>query len=398
MRRSCVRATARCNNRGMPPSEESKPGYNSDWLVPPDEQQGLRRYVTTLRERIWLIVAVTALTTIVFDRVCRRLDEDLRGGSDAPGHPGIRSGSRGPRADQRFLGSDARRLHRIPTCHDHLRSPSGSRRSSARAGTRPRSSVRSPQNRLRRATSSPSPPRVPILTRQQRWRTHLPRRRSRTAPSSCIGRSKRELPGLEKAQEQNPTLASAAQVAAYQQLLAGSDPTIRVETEAEVPTTPVSPRPVLSVAAGILAGLILGITAAFAFQVLDPRLRREEQLRTMFRVPIIGRVPKEPHGSSDKALSPRNLSPATAEAYRTLRGTVSASSRAGTGNVLLVTGSSPSEGKTSTAINLAASLSATGRRVILIEADLRRPAIGRSLGIAPHRGVVGVADREHDAG
>ncbi len=143
-------------------------------------------------------------------------------------------------------------------------------------------------------------------------------------------------------------------------------------------------------AAGILAGLVLGVTAAFAFQALDPRLRREEQLRHHFRIPIIGRVPREARGSSDMPLSPRLISPATAEAYRTLRGTVSASSRRPGGEVLLVTGSSPSEGKTTTAINLAASLSETGRRVILIEANLHRPAISRSLGVVPKRGVVGV--------
>ena len=139
-----------------------------------------------------------------------------------------------------------------------------------------------------------------------------------------------------------------------------------------------------------MAGLVLGIAAAFAFQVLDPRLRREEQLRHLFRIPIIGRVPREPHRPGDRPLGPRGISPAVAEAYRTLRGTVLANSKRRGGKLLLVTGSSPSEGKTTTAINLAASLSSAGKRVILIEADLRRPAISRALGVEPRRGVVGV--------
>jgi receptor protein-tyrosine kinase len=62
----------------------------------------------------------------------------------------------------------------------------------------------------------------------------------------------------------------------------------------------------------------------------------------------------------------------------------------GGGRVLLVTGSSASEGKTTTAVNLATSLAAAGNSVILIESDLRRPSIGRALGVKPSSGVVSV--------
>jgi receptor protein-tyrosine kinase len=58
--------------------------------------------------------------------------------------------------------------------------------------------------------------------------------------------------------------------------------------------------------------------------------------------------------------------------------------------VLLVTGSTPSEGKTSTAINLASSLAASGNSVILIEADLRRPSIAKALDVVPEHGIVSV--------
>ena len=197
---------------------------------------------------------------------------------------------------------------------------------------------------------------------------------------------------LETLAAGNPDSSYANEISDLKSIRPGSDPTISVATPADVPISPVSPKPKLSIAAGLMAGLVLGIAAAFAFQVLDPRLRREEQLRHLFRIPIIGRVPREPRGSksTDRPLGPRGISPAVAEAYRTLRGTVSANSRRQGGKLLLVTGSSPSEGKTTTAINLAASLSSAGKRVILIEADLRRPAISRALGVEPRRGVVGV--------
>jgi Mrp family chromosome partitioning ATPase len=165
-----------------------------------------------------------------------------------------------------------------------------------------------------------------------------------------------------------------------------------VETKADQPTGAVSPRPTLSILGGLLAGLVLGIGAAFAAQSLDPRLRREEQLRRLYRLPILARIPKESRSRSDRPLGPLELSPATSEAYRTLRGTLTSARRiTGSGSyAALVTGSSPSEGKTTTAINLASSLATSGQRVILIEADLRRPGIAVALDLDAKHGVASV--------
>lgn len=195
------------------------------------------------------------------------------------------------------------------------------------------------------------------------------------------------------AEASDPTVRETlgSQVAQLEALSAAPDPSLRVETEADLPTDQASPRPALSIAGGILAGLVLGIGCAFAMQVLDPRLRREGQLRRLYALPILARIPKEPGRSTRAPLSPRRLSSASAEAYRTLRSTLERRRTGRSSRVILVTGPSPSEGKSTTAVNLASSLALAGKRVLLIEADLRRPALGETLGAtAEHGGVVSV--------
>lgn len=178
-------------------------------------------------------------------------------------------------------------------------------------------------------------------------------------------------------------------LAALRSYVGSPDPTIKAGTAADLPDSPASPRPVLSTIGGLFSGLILGIAAAFAAQSLDPRLRREEQLRRRYRLPILARIPKEP-ARTRHPLGPRAVSTATAEAYRTLRATLPSRDQAG-GRVILVTGSSASEGKTTSAVNLASSLALAGNKVIIVEADLRRPALGEALDIDLIRGgVVGV--------
>lgn len=176
-----------------------------------------------------------------------------------------------------------------------------------------------------------------------------------------------------------------------QQLRGADDPNVDVVTLAEVPTSAVSPRPLLTLAAASVGGLIVGLVGAFGLQLLDPRLRREEQIRAQFRLPILARVPVEKRRAKKRPLLPSELSLGALDGYQALRASLGAARRDTlSGRVVLVTGPSPGDGKTTTAINLASTLAAAGKRVILIEADSRRPSIGRTLEMRADVGLASV--------
>jgi Mrp family chromosome partitioning ATPase/capsular polysaccharide biosynthesis protein len=165
-----------------------------------------------------------------------------------------------------------------------------------------------------------------------------------------------------------------------QTLATQPDPTMTLASPAVLPTSPYTPRVKLSLLAGLFGGLILGICAAFAYAALDPRVRREEELRDLFRIPILAEIPRERALTSGRRrpMLPTELSFGALEGYRTLRTTLAARA-GGRSRAYLMTGSSPAEGKTTSAIGLAAALAHGGSRVILLEADLRRPTIGQAL-------------------
>lgn len=356
-----------------------------DWLVPPDEQEGLRRYVNTIRERIWLIVAITVLTTLAAIAYVALATKTYEAESTLLVTPVAATNTVFEGLGLFQESSDPTRI--VQTAAQLTTTIDVAERVQEELG-----SDQSAESLLGNVTAEPvAQTDVVAVTATGEDPEETAAIANAFARESVKNRTAQMhdqidqiLPGLQGLPEASSRLTK------LEQLRQQPDPTLRVETEAAIPTVAVSPKPTLSIAAGIIAGLVLGIAAAFASQVLDTRLRREEQLRHLFRIPIIGRIPREGRGQGDRPLGPRGISPAVAEAYRTLRGTVTASRRTDGARVLLVTGSSPSEGKTTTAINLAASLSSTGRRVILIEADLRRPAISRALGIEAKRGVVGV--------
>jgi Mrp family chromosome partitioning ATPase len=167
-------------------------------------------------------------------------------------------------------------------------------------------------------------------------------------------------------------------------LRAGQDPTVRVEVPAEPHSSPIAPRPMLTIAAAILAGLLIGGAVAVGSQMIDPRLRQEEQLRR-YRIPVLARVPVDGKKSSRRMgpLIPAAVPTRVHDSYALL-----AASLAGANpqRSILVTGPSPGDGKTTSALSLASAVAAHGP-VILVEGDSRRPMLGRLLSVRPEHGL-----------
>ena len=204
-----------------------------------------------------------------------------------------------------------------------------------------------------------------------------------------------ELTVVPAAQKYGPG-SLGEQVDELQQLLHQSDPTLVNAAPATLPTAPSSPKTKLSLIAGLFAGLLVGIGAAFLFHALDPRVRREEQLRDRFGLPVLARIPRQPHSHRPRPLLPSELSPGAQEGYRTLRTILAARGRSSESRAILVTGSGPGEGKSTTAMSLATALAQGGARVILIEADLRKPTFAAAFNLGEFNGIERVLEGKVD--
>lgn len=180
----------------------------------------------------------------------------------------------------------------------------------------------------------------------------------------------------------------------------------RIVDVARVPMAPIEPNIPRNLAFAFVLGLTSGVGLAFLLEGIDNTVRTTEQAQMISGLPSLGMIPLGSRSAREGA-SAKRLVIATskeavelvtqvrpqsqmAESYRALRTSLLLSNLGAPPKVIMVTSALPQEGKTTTSINCAVVLAQKGIRVLLIDADLRRPSIHKTLGMGPRSGLSNV--------
>lgn len=168
-------------------------------------------------------------------------------------------------------------------------------------------------------------------------------------------------------------------------------------TPAQLPVQPSSPDVVRNLGVALALGLVLGIGFALLRHLLDTKVRSDEDVRALTDRPLLGSIAFDEAVPSHPVMVADQPRSAPAEAIRRLRTNLQFVGAASASKSVVVTSSVPAEGKSTTAINLAVSLADAGSRVILVDADLRRPSVAEYLGLEGRAGLTSVLIGRADA-
>ncbi len=161
---------------------------------------------------------------------------------------------------------------------------------------------------------------------------------------------------------------------------------ISIVDRAEAPQAAYKPNLINNLAAGLLIGLLLGVLMAFSLELLDDTLKTPEDIEQRLKLAVLGIIPKL---GAKQVIAQVRDDPRSAfsEAYRSVRTALQFATDQGVPRILLVTSPGGGEGKSTSALSLARKLSQLGKRVLLVEADLRNPSLRQAMGLRAEVGL-----------
>lgn len=136
----------------------------------------------------------------------------------------------------------------------------------------------------------------------------------------------------------------------------------------------------LNLAVSLLLGLVLGLLLVLLLEYMDDTLKNPEDVEKRLNLPVLGVIPKLKANETLEEVT-ADVRSAFAEAYRSVRTALQFATATGTPRSLLITSASPSEGKSTAAVTIGRNFSQIGKRVLLIDSDMRKPSMHKKLGI-----------------
>jgi capsular exopolysaccharide synthesis family protein len=168
---------------------------------------------------------------------------------------------------------------------------------------------------------------------------------------------------------------------------------VQIAQAATVPTSPSSPKTARNTVIGAVLGLLFGLGLAFLLERFDRRIREPKDLEEIYGLPLLGVVPESPalaRSARRKSGSGGSVPANEAEAFHLIRAHLRYFNVDKELHTLLVASAAPGDGKTTVARHLAGAATRMGARVLLIEADLRRPTVAQQLDVSSGPGLADV--------
>ncbi|HEV8334808.1 MAG TPA: polysaccharide biosynthesis tyrosine autokinase [Candidatus Polarisedimenticolia bacterium] len=191
---------------------------------------------------------------------------------------------------------------------------------------------------------------------------------------------------------------------------------IWVVDSAEIPDSIFRPNKKLNILLSLVVGLGLGVGMAFFLEYLDNSIKSTADVEKFVQLPVLGAIPmvvsasgpgelaasrrvkREPVSPAVDLVTMRDPTSSASEAYKTLRTSLLLSTADSPPRIIVITSSEPQEGKTVTTLNTAITLTQSGKRVLLVDGDMRRPRLHKALGAGNFAGLSSYLSGNADLG